>query len=296
MSIWQTEPWQHMLQKSEQVEAFFEIDGFFVEKRKISLGECGMFIVGVDQEIPTHTHVKLLDLCKKHKCLFLQIETLDYEHYPQETSVSYKRFIPRYTCVIDLTRSEADILADMKQKGRYNIRLAEKKGVVVEQVEKSVQNIETFYSLMTETTHRGKFKWNVHMFYQIFLHSIENSELMFAYLDGKVIAAGVFVYTEDVALYYYGASSNEYREVMAPYLLQWEAIKRAKKRKCQMYDFLGIASPDGKDREMSLAGVTEFKKKFTQDIRHVSKSYIFINKPLKYRLITGLRFIKSCVG
>lgn len=199
------------------------------------------------QDISSETFQKIKNLCKIQECLFVQFETLSYDDtvisIPHVKLGVYKKFIPEYTCVIDLENSEEDILANMKQKGRYNIRLAEKKGVKIEQVEKNPYNAEIFYKLISETTTRNNFAGNTLQYYQIFLKSLKNSQLFFAYYQQKVIAAGIFVVYDDVMIYYYGASSSEYRNLMSPYLLQWTAIQHGKKRKCKTYDFLGIVGP-----------------------------------------------------
>ena len=92
-------------------------------------------------------------------------------------------------------------------------------------------------------------------------------------------------------IYYYGASSSEHRNLMAPYLLQWSAISHAKKRGLQLYDFLGIASPE--EKNSSLAGVTDFKLKLTPDSRKVSESFLWVNRKWKYRVIQILRHIRK---
>ena len=78
------------------------------------------------------------------------------------------------------------------------------------------------------------------------------------------MAGGIFVYLDEWGIYYYGASDHHYRNVMAPYLVQWEAIREAKKRGCKHYDFLGI-SPEDKSHH-AWAGVTQFKKKFGGEV------------------------------
>lgn len=78
--------------------------------------------------------------------------------------------------------------------------------MVVEQVEKNPHNIETFYKLMLDTTSRDDFSGNTQQYYEIFLKSIKESQLFFAYYEDQVIAAGIFVFEDDIALYYYGAS------------------------------------------------------------------------------------------
>ena len=100
--------------------------------------------------------------------------------------------------------------------------------------------------LLSDTTSRDGFAQNSRKYYEKFLSVLEADKsggLLFAYFDSRVIAAGIFVYSGDTAIYYYGASSSdrELRKHMAPYLLQWEAIREARRRECRIYDFLGIA-------------------------------------------------------
>lgn len=190
-----------------------------------------------------------------------------------------------------MSKTEEGILDAMKPKGRYNIRLAEKKGVVVEQVEKNPHTAKVFFQLMQETTSRDNFAGNSLHYYQTFLTELPESQLFFAYYKDKVIAAAISVVSEKTMYYYYGASSSENRNLMAPYLLQWTMIRHGKKRGLKLYDFLGIASPD--EKNSPLAGVTDFKLKLTPDSRRVSESYIFVNKKWKYRLIQLLKKFKK---
>gem|GEM_PF-2013936 len=84
------------------------------------------------------------------------------------------------------------------KKCQYNIRLAEKKGVHVKKVEKTAENIDIFFDLITQTTKRNGFSGNSKKYYADFLEHIPESELFFAYLEEKVICAGIFVYTSDI--------------------------------------------------------------------------------------------------
>ncbi len=136
----------------------------------------------------------------------------------------------------------------MKPKGRYNIRVAEKTGVIIEQVPYSEENLDTFYNILSETLERDNFAANSKEYFRIFLRYLEKQELgglFFAKKEDEVIATGIFVFYKKTALYYYGASSsdNAKRKYMASYLLQWKAIEEAKKRGCEAFDFLGIADP-----------------------------------------------------
>lgn len=300
MSIWQTKAWGDMLLSSKQAEKIFEIEWIFIEKRKVSMWEYWLFIIGLEKFIDKKIIGKLIELCKRQKALFIQIESINYSKktvfdkviFKKWKPSSYKKFIMPYTALIDLNLSQDDILASMKPKGRYNIKLASKKWVEVSLVEKTSENIKEFYDLMEETTTRDWFSWNTLSYYESFLNLLPQSKLFLAYYDEKVIAGGIFVFEKDVAIYYYWASTwdSSYRNLMAPYLLQWEAIKYAKEIGCSIYDFLWVSTPW--DTNSTLAWVTKFKKKLTKDIRWVSDSYIFVNKKLKYLLISTLKKLK----
>jgi lipid II:glycine glycyltransferase (peptidoglycan interpeptide bridge formation enzyme) len=146
--------------------------------------------------------------------------------------------------------------------------------------------------LMLETTSRDNFAWNSLEYYSNFLNGLEKSKLILAKKDWIVIAWGIFIFDLELSIYYYWASTSdkEYRNLMAPYLVQWEAIKYSKSIKSKLYDFLWVATPW--DENSSLSGVTDFKKKMTKDIREVSNSYIYINKKMKYLIMSFLRKLK----
>jgi lipid II:glycine glycyltransferase (peptidoglycan interpeptide bridge formation enzyme) len=124
------------------------------------------------------------------------------------------------------------------------------------------------------------------------LNDLDNSKLILAKKDWVVIAWGIFTFDSEVSIYYYWASTSqkEYRNLMAPYLVQWTAIKYARSIWSKIYDFLWVSDP--KEKNSPLAWVTDFKKKLTKDIIKVSDSYIYINKKIKYFIINTLRKLK----
>jgi lipid II:glycine glycyltransferase (peptidoglycan interpeptide bridge formation enzyme) len=201
------------------------------------------------------------------------------------------------TLVLDLNKSEDELLAEMKQKTRYNIRLAEKQGVKIKVSNNLEKDIDIFYQLAKETAKRDGFDIHLKehyekMFFTCHSERSEESqeiekeisrpaqggarndklfiELFLAEYQNKIIAANIVVFFGSRAIYLHGASSNERRNLMAPYLLQWEQIKEAKKRGCQIYDFWGIS-------EENWPGVTRFKKGFGgKEIDYVGTcDYIF---------------------
>ena len=305
MHIWQTKKWWEMLLASNQAENLFYVDNIQIEKRSIWMKQYWFFILAcyLEQIAKKETFKKIKDLAEKENVLFVQIETLEYSKKTENIYTElfkdnkwyYKKFITPYTAVIDLEKSEEDILSEMKPKWRYNIKLARKKWVEIKSVEKNKKNIKKYYELMLETTSRDNFSGNNLEYYITFLEKLENSELLLAYKDDIVIAWGIFIFDENISIYYYWASTSkkEYRNLMAPYLLQWEAILISKERGSKIFDFLWVSSPNSKNDPLSW--VTNFKKKLTSDIRFVSESYIFINKKLKYNLFKIIRKIKSLI-
>ncbi|MEI7510829.1 MAG: peptidoglycan bridge formation glycyltransferase FemA/FemB family protein [Candidatus Peregrinibacteria bacterium] len=165
---------------------------------------------------------------------------------------------PEHTLVLDLTQTEDEILAAMKQKGRYNIRLAEKKGVTIFE-EKTTEN---FWRILQETASRDGFTSNKKPVYQKMVESFGENGILISAKDetGEVLASKIFVKSGDMAVYYYGASSENKRNLMAPYLLQWAGICWAKSKGAKVYDFLGVAPEN--DEAHRLKTVSEFKLKF----------------------------------
>jgi len=291
--MWQSLHWVNLLKTSHQADATFQVAGLFVEKRKIALGKHGLFVLG--GELPTREQEQeLIALGKQENVVFVQYETwslieaIDWDSL-QFHDGYYKKFITPYTALIDLSQSQDEILALMKPKGRYNIKLAEKKWVFVSTVPPTESNIEIFHTLMLETTARDGFHGNTQAYYQAFLTTIPWAKLLFARVEEVVVSAGIFVFSPEVSIYYYGASTSqsEYRNLMAPYALQWHAITESKALGSKYYDFLWVASPN--EPNSSLAGVTDFKGKFTPDFRLVSHAKIWVHQKCWYWGIQLLR-------
>ncbi|MCX6762804.1 MAG: peptidoglycan bridge formation glycyltransferase FemA/FemB family protein [Candidatus Moranbacteria bacterium] len=205
---------------------------------------------------------------------------------------------PREILVIDISKSEEEILAKMKQKTRYNIKLAEKRGVKVSVIsgQETVGNkyLGEFLRLVHITSKRDEISSHPDNYYRKMFGMIPNNilKLYIAEYKGKIIAANLVLLFGRTATYMHGASDNEHRSVMAPYLLQWQQILDAKKAGCERYDFGGVKTEntDGKSWE----GVTKFKAGFAPDVRPIQfpGCYDIILKPAKYNLYRFLQKIK----
>lgn len=154
---------------------------------------------------------------------------------------------PREVFIIDITKLEEQLLAEMKQKTRYNVKLAEKKGVKIfesqmENVDKSNNYINEFCRLTEVMAKRNGILAHPASYYQKMVETIPGSilKLYLAEYENQIIAANLVIFYGSTATYLHGASDDKYRNVMAPYLLQWQQIKDAKAAGCTRYDFGGI--------------------------------------------------------
>ncbi len=224
------------------------------------------------------------------KSVFLKIEPaqniLPFEQFAQ-LSKNYKLasdIQPQKTLILDLKNSPENLLAAMHQKTRYNIRLAEKKGVKI--ISGSAADFSEFWRLMSLTGERDGFRIHGQKHYQNLLAAPGNFiELFFAEYDGQKIATALVCRFGTQATYLHGASDNKYRNVMAPYLLQWEIIKRVQAGGALVYDFYGI-------NEKKWPGVTRFKLGFGGEVRSYFGVYDIILRGPIYRLYQGLKKIK----
>ncbi len=162
---------------------------------------------------------------------------------------------PKETLMLDLSLTTDELLASFHPKTRYNIKLAQKKGLIIRQGQ-TENDFANFWSLMSETGERDSFKVHSKKHYELL--SSANPEfikLFIAELDGKAIAAGLFAFYGDKVTYLHGASAYSSRQLMAPYLLQWTMILQAKEAGYKYYDFYGIDAN-------KWPGVTRFKLGF----------------------------------
>jgi lipid II:glycine glycyltransferase (peptidoglycan interpeptide bridge formation enzyme) len=195
-------------------------------------------------------------LAQAEKSVFLRFDPVFDLRAMNQALIKTIDIQPQKTAILDLTKDEDELLAAMHQKTRYNIRLAQKKGVSIERV--GAERFEEFWQLMEETRERDEFKLHSKRYYQAMI-DLGFIKLYFALLGGKVIAASIVAQYGDMATYVHGGSSNENREVMAPFLLQWTAILDARKEGVRYYDFYGVD-------EKKWPGVTRFKMGFNPGV------------------------------
>jgi len=221
---------------------------------------------------------------KKRGGVFLRVEPKNCS----VTAIASINLQPKETLMLDLSQSEVELLSSFHPKTRYNIRLAEKKGIVIRETN-TKQDFENFWSLMSETGERDDFKIHNKKHYELL--STANSEfikLFIAEIDGQAIAAGLFSFYGDKVTYLHGASAYKSRQLMAPYLLQWTLIKKAKMEVYKYYDFYGIDA-------VKWPGVTRFKTGFGGfKVFYAGTQDIVLNK-FVYNLYKVLRQLRRLV-
>lgn len=216
------------------------------------------------------------DRAKEQGAIFLRLEP-NYLWSGLKETVALQ---PAQTLILDLKLNEEELLAAMHQKTRYNIRLANKKGVTVRLGTRD--DFKDFWRLMRQTGARDNFGTHSKSHYETLLQNPEFIKLFVAEVKGQVIAAGLFAFYLDKVTYLHGASNYKQRALMAPYLLQWEVIKQAQKEGYQFYDFYGID-------EKKWPGVTRFKLGFGGRVANYPGTFDLVLQPFKYKVYNLLR-------
>ncbi|MAE68728.1 MAG: peptidoglycan bridge formation glycyltransferase FemA/FemB family protein [Candidatus Peribacteraceae bacterium] len=221
---------------------------------------------------------KIMHDAKKDTCLAL--------YFSPMRIIDYGRLSPRHihceaTRIIDLTQSEEEILSQMKQKGRYNIKVAKKNEITI----KESRDIDAFYDLVKKTGKRDGFVSLSKKQYRAFLEHLPGSFLLLAYDKQTEPIAGVLsVVWGERLIYYYGASNHAERAKMAPYLLQWESVRYGKGKGCTEYDLLGIAPPNA-ESDHPWSGISSFKEKFGGEVVMYPKERMIVLRPMMYWLL-----------
>jgi len=198
---------------------------------------------------------------------------------------------PSQTLVLNLKKEEEDLLKAMHQKTRYNIRLAEKKGVKI--CEAGEEHFDEFWQLLSETSDRDKFRTHGINYYQEMLKLGHRNggagkdfvKLYIAQYRKKMIAANIVSFFGDTVTYMHGASARDERNVMAPYLLQRHTIQQAKESGFKYYDLYGID-------EEKWPGVTKFKKGFSGKTINYPGTFDFIFDQNWYNVYKMVRKVR----
>lgn len=183
-----------------------------------------------------------------------------------EVGLDFEGVQPSFVFRLDIAPSEIKLLENMHPKTRYNIRLAGKKGVTIREAA-SRKDLEDFYAILIETARRDKFLVRGFEYFEtIWNQMVENNlaQVFLAEYEGQPVSGTLVMLLGDKAWYLYGASSNEHRNIMPNYLIQWEMICWAREKGCSLYDFRGVSGD--LDESNPLYGLYRFKKGFNGDL------------------------------
>ena len=244
---------------------------------------------------------------KKKGYTFLRIEPTNSLNHTNIQTTPTKNRQPHHTWVTDLTGDLEDVLKNMHSKTRYNIRLANKKGVRIEEK----KDINLYWDIHEMTTKRNKLVSHDRAYCEALLSSSHCRQFT-AYHEETPLASTIMLEINGVMYYLFGASSNEKRNYMGPYLLHWHMMNIAKKDNCHTYDWWGMAKKVEEetknatcfhnfcwDKDDELNGVARFKAGFSgKHIAYPDAEEIILNK-FKYTLHTlknKIRNNKNIVG
>ncbi len=267
------------------------VDDILVLGRKLFLGKSFLYSPEVDWDDKKNLSIFIENtkkIAEKNKSIFFRLEILD--EFDEEIVQKLKKnaFIkafeevqPEYRHIIDIGKSKDEILGQMKEKGRYNIRLAQRHDITIEKS----NNIAEFYEIFLQTAKRNGFDIRPKEYFEKMLAILSPdglAELLVARYQNKTVAAEIVSYFGQTASYLYGASSNEDRNLMAPYLLHWETMRRAKERGCKYYDLLAVNPEDNENHKY--VGIGRFKRQFGGRTIHLVGSWDLVYQPFWYKI------------
>lgn len=234
--------------------------------------------------------VEVCDFIKKY-CLDNQIITVKFEPYEKKSDKnighlqkSSFQLFPDWTQMLSLNKPEEELLKNLKSKTRYNLRLAQKKGLKV--VEKTdSEGFSIFSKLYFETCKRQNYLGHNQHYHQTVFESLKDkiSHILVVYFEDTPLGAYELFLFNKKLYYVYGGSSDQYRNYMATNLLMWEAIKFGQKNGVERFDMWGSLQPNF-DEKNPWAGFTKFKEGYGTEYIQFVGSYDLVVNPILYSI------------
>ncbi|MFH0749995.1 MAG: peptidoglycan bridge formation glycyltransferase FemA/FemB family protein [Candidatus Gottesmanbacteria bacterium] len=234
---------------------------------------------------PTSAMIKELQkIGKEQHAVYVQLEPNSTTKFAS-LRPSHHPLFTKYTFLLDLTKSEDELLKAMHSKTRYNIHIAEKHGVTIRE-DTSEKGFEEYLRLEKETTDRqGYYAHNTKYHREMWrvMKDAGIAHLFTATYEGEILAAWIIFVHDGVMYYPYGASSRSHRDVMAPNLLLWELMKWGKTHGIHTFDLWGAMGPDP-DVKDPWYGFHRFKTGYNPTLVEFAGSYDLVIKPILYSL------------
>ncbi len=245
---------------------------------------------------------ELIEIAKNNNCKWIRVDIDNKEQIKKMSNFSILKaphdMQPKEHFIVKLPSSSEEILEKMKSKTRYNTRLAEKKGVKVRFIKYGESDFDEifdkFFKIVNSTAKRKGVSFHVREHYINMFSEIPNDSisLVVAEFEGEIIAANIVTFFGGVATYLHGATSDKYRNVMAPYLLQFKSMQKAIELNMNWYDFGGVFSSSD---DAGKKGITKFKRGFSpkEEITNFGGSYDLIIASVAYKMYRRLLNIKK---
>ena len=239
----------------------------------------------------------LIDYCKKNKIIFIKIEPNVEKSKLQVTSYKLQSsphpLFPSWTQVLDLNKTEDELLKSFHSKTRYNIRLAEKKGVVIKEMSNK-EGFEIFSKLYFETCKRQKYFGHSPKYHKIVWENMKKdlAHILIAFYNDIPLASYELFYFKNVFYYPYGGTSLEYRNLMPSNLLMWETIKLGKKLGAKKFDMWGSLGPNY-EQSNDWAGFTRFKEGYSTKFVEFVGSYDLVINPILYKIYNAIYSLRE---
>lgn len=200
---------------------------------------------------------------------------------------------PKWTMRLDLTQSEEELMASFKEKTRYNIRLAGRKGVTVK-TENDDNGFDTFIKLYFETCRRQHYFGHNEEYHRIVWDTLKGSiaQILTSRFEGEALGTYELFYFKNTLYYPYGGSSDKFRNVMAPNLLMWEAIRLGKQLGATSFDMWGSTHP-GYDEKDPYYGFTRFKEGYNAKFVEMIGSYDLIINQSMYKAYSFANYLRK---
>ena len=302
-SLLQTPEWVNL--KVSQGWLSHEIEGIFVLEKSLPLGLSFLYAPEVTWEQVQCSQV-IASVAKQSErsprpagarddgVIFLRLEIIDENSAEIVKKLRENKLIkafeelqPEWRQVIDISKSEDEILAQMKPKGRYNIKVAQKHGVeaTVCPIDRLNDGVEIFYDLYQQTGQHQKLTLRDKKYFlemMKVLYPKGEAAILIARYQNVPLSAIIVTFYDKTASYLYGGTSRLHTNVMAPYAVHYEAIKLAKEKGCKRYDLLAVAPPN--ETNHKYANLTFFKEQFGGRKVNIVGSYDLVYKPVWYRL------------
>ena len=296
-SIFQTHEWEGFRLKAGYQKSYW-VENILVLQKNLPLGRSMLYSPRVSKDQWSSVSDRFIEeiqrIGNENSSIFYRLELDSPESdssllRAHDLKKSFEEMQPEHSLILDISKTEEEILAQMKQKGRYNIKIAKKNDIAIEYSTDRGEILDQFYGLYSTMASRHGITHRNKNYFEKLIEFLGEKDYARCYIatvkENKTkipVAGAIATFYNGAAIYLYGGSADNFRNLMAPYILHWQMILDAKEKNCKKYDFFGIAPTE--DPKHPWAGVTRFKRQFGGEEEHILGSYDLLLKPIEYQI------------